>query len=143
MTLHLIKLCVGIASVEELVAWHRSALSFGNRSPEPIFSHRTRMFPKRADEIVGQGSLFWVMSGAVRCRQAIVGLERGTDNQGRGYCEIRLDSEVIPTRVQPRRPFQGWRYLAPADAPDDMLDGVVEESGDESLAAELAEMGLL
>ena len=34
---------------------------------------------------------------------------------------LRLDPEVVRTAPQPRRAFQGWRYLRPEDAPRDLL----------------------
>lgn len=143
MTLHIVKLCVGITSVDELIAHRQYDRALNNDRPKSHMVHRTRMFPKRVDEIVGQGSLYWVMSGAIRCRQEIVALNRGADADGRGYCDIVLNSEIVSTRVQPRRPFQGWRYLQHTDIPQDLSDGVVEDEGDASLAAELADLGLL
>jgi hypothetical protein len=31
-----------------------------------------------------------------------------------------LDEALVATRAHPRRAFQGWRYLDPADAPRDV-----------------------
>lgn len=143
MTLHIVKLCVGVSSVDELMAYRQYDRERTQRGAQGLMVHRTRMFPKRVDEIAGKGSLYWVMSGAIRCRQAIVALNRGTDEEGRGYCDIVLDQEIVSTRVQPRRPFQGWRYLQHADIPQDLSSGVVQDEGDASLAAELADLGLL
>ncbi len=100
------------------------------------------MMPRRADEIVGKGSIYWVIAGAVRCRQLIVGLEPDVDSEGRGYCDIVLDADIIRTAPHPRRPFQGWRYLEPKDAPAD-LAGEGEDLPPEGMAEELAKYGLL
>ncbi|WP_404403655.1 DUF1489 family protein [Pelagibacterium halotolerans] len=141
--MHIIKLCVGVSSVDELVAWreHRRAQGLGR--PDGLNRHRTRMMPKRADEIVGQGSLYWVIAGAVRCRQRIVALEAAVDEEGRSCCDILMDSELIRTVPQPRRPFQGWRYLDPKDAPADLSTGTGEDLPPEGMAEELAKFGLL
>ncbi|MCB1518925.1 MAG: DUF1489 domain-containing protein [Hyphomicrobiaceae bacterium] len=143
MTLHLVKLCVGISSVEELENWYAEAKAFGLRAPDRIHTHRTRMFPRRSDEISGQGSLYWVIGGAIRCRQPILELKAGTDEDGRGYCDIVMAEDVVHTRAQPRRPFQGWRYLEPGDAPPDLNLEVVSAEGDPALAQELSDLGLL
>lgn len=137
--MHLVKLCVGISSVEELVDWrdHR----FGGAGQPHI--HTTRMTPKRADEIAGQGSLYWVIGGAIRCRQPIMELTQRADSEGRNCCDIIMAPDIIRTRPQPKRPFQGWRYLKPEDAPRDAPELTGLSEGDESLAEELADLGLI
>lgn len=140
--MHIIKLCVGISSVEELAQWRAQRQAQGLGRPDGLIVHRTRMMPKRADDIVGKGSLYWVMSGAVRCRQLIVGLEAGTDDEGRKCCNMLLDPELIRTVPYPRRPFQGWRYLESKDAPPDLAQAG-EEEPPEGMAEELAQLGLL
>lgn len=140
--LHIVKLCVGVTSVDELEEW-RDLHATQNRMYGKNHFHRTRMMPRRADEIVGQGSLYWVIGGAIRCRQPIVALEAETNHEGRSCCDIVMAPEIIRTIPQPKRPFQGWRYLKAGDAPHDMpqMDGTSE--GDASLAEELASMGLI
>jgi len=130
MPLHMIKLCVGVAKVETLE--RRAAKN------EWLTVH-TRMTPKRAPEIEDGGSLFWVMKGSVVCRQAV--LDITTTGEGKtSQCLITLSSEVIRTAPQARRPFQGWRYLEPKDAPVDLS---TMDAGDlpEDLAKQLREMG--
>lgn len=139
--IHLIKLCVGCPSVEELQEWRDQRRTRGLGRPDGLNVHRTRMTPKRADEIIGQGSLYWVMGGLIRARQLVVGLENGTDPEGRSYCEILMAPELIRTVPQPRRPFQGWRYLKPEDAPADLDAGADDDGGE--LVEELARLGLL
>ena len=79
------------------------------------------MWPKRGDELLAGGSLYWVFRGLVLARQRILGLEPRDGADGIGRCAIRLDPEVVRTAPQPRRPFQGWRYLRPEDAPRDLV----------------------
>ncbi len=137
MTLHLIKLCVGADSVEDLQQWIDWRIkSFGEQV------HTTRMQPKRADEIIGEGSLYWVIKGQVLCRQKLTGVRPFTDGEGISRCDLIL--EPVIHRVQPRRkgPFQGWRYLTAEDAPPDLDSGATKGMPPE-LAKELAELGLL
>ncbi|MBO0905087.1 DUF1489 family protein [Jiella sonneratiae] len=117
MTLHLLKLCVGAESPEDLEGHVRHRLA---ASGETRYWHVTRMVPKRAEALTAGGSLYWIIRGAVQARQAIVGIEPFTDEEGIGRCRIRLDPSVVRTRHQPRRPFQGWRYLDVGDAPPDL-----------------------
>jgi len=139
--IHLVKLCVGVTSVEDLEDWRAANRAAGQGRPDGRDSHRTRMTPKRADEMVGQGSLYWVIGGFIRGRQPIVDLEPCEDAEGRPHCRIVLSPGVIRTVLQPRRPFQGWRYLRPEDAPPDIHPDAGVEEG--KIAEELARLGLL
>jgi hypothetical protein len=139
--IHLIKLCVGVATVDELVEWRAQRRAQGFGRPDGLNYHRTRMMPKRRDEIAGKGSLYWVIAGVVRCRQRIVDLEAAVDSEGRDCCNILMDPEVIYTVPQPKRPFQGWRYLQVKDAPDDLSPGAHEDAAE--LTEELARLGLI
>jgi hypothetical protein len=145
MALNLIKLCVGADSVDDLRAWIDFRLAekrATGREPEQF--HTTRMVPKRADEIIGQGSLYWVIKGRVQCRQRIIDIRPFVDGEGISRCHIVLDPEVVLTQSPPKRPFQGWRYLKPEDAPADLGDS---GEGIEKLPAEmrneLADLGLI
>lgn len=138
--MHMIKLCVGISSVAELEHWRDERFRDGSAYGPDLHVHRTRMMPRRAAEIVGRGSLYWVIAGTVRCRQAIVGLEAATDREGRACCDIVMRPDLIRTVPMPRRPFQGWRYLDPREAPSDLAPGA---DGDGELAGELARLGLI
>lgn len=140
--MHIIKLCVGVSSVEELASWRAERKAKGFGRPDGLVAHRTRMTPRRGDEIAGQGSLYWVMAGTIRCRQRIVGFEATTGPEGRPACNILLDPELIRTMPYPRRPFQGWRYLEAKDAPPD-LDAGGGEGPPDGMAEELAELGLI
>lgn len=139
--MHMIKLCVGVATAEELAEWRAHRRASGQGRPDGCDVHTTRMMPKRAAEIVGKGSLYWVMSGVIRCRQLIVGLEADTDREGKSCCHIVMHPELVMTVPHPKRPFQGWRYLRAQDAPTDLNAGTSAQ--DAELAEELAKLGLL
>jgi len=140
MTVHILKLCVGSDGVESLIAWQQSARS---RGPDGRPRHVTRMTPKRAAEVLDGGSLYWVFKGQVLARQRILALDPVTGEDGIRRCAIVLSDDIVRTEPAPRRPFQGWRYLAPEDAPRDLPQ---LRRGDDALppgmAEALAEFGL-
>jgi hypothetical protein len=140
--LHLIKLCVGCDAVEELVDWQSARIAEARTSGTPPYPfHVTRMWPKREAELLDGGSLFWVIRGRVLARQRLLGLEPREGADGIRRCAFRLDPEIVRTVPQPRRAFQGWRYLRPEDAPADLGPG--GSSLPPELAASLAEIGVL
>jgi hypothetical protein len=141
---HLIKLCVGVATLEELESYRQErAHWWGADYGEDVHVHRTRTRPKRADEIEGgQGSIYWVISGVIRCRQPILRLAEAVDEQGLKCCDIIMAPDLVRVLPRPKSPFQGWRYLEPKDAPPD-LDAGVEGHGAEHIAEELARLGLI
>ena len=143
MTLHLIKLCVGCDSIEDLAGWieHRSAEA-RRAGREPVHAHVTRMVPRRMAELLDGGSLYWVIKGSVQARQRLLDVQVFTDGEGIQRCRLVLDPALVATEWQPKRPFQGWRYYDPKDVPPDR-DG--REAGDlpPALKAELASLGLM
>ncbi|MDR7032677.1 DUF1489 family protein [Mesorhizobium sp. BE184] len=146
MALNLIKLCVGCDSVEDLEEWIAFRLDEKRRAGQAVeHFHTTRMVPTRGAEIVGIGSLYWVIKGNVQCRQRITEIRPFTDAEGIGRCHLVLDTTVVRTAWQPRRAFQGWRYLKPADAPVDLARGAAAGIAEmpPKLRQELAELGLL
>ena len=137
---NLLKLCVGAESVDDLLDWQRT-----HPSPYPTGERRhiTRMWPKREAELLAGGSLYWVIKGVILCRQRIVRLEEITGADGIRRCGIVMDPEVIRTEAAMRRPFQGWRYLDPKDAPRDLPKEREKDSAlPEDMALALAEIGL-
>ncbi|MEL7230313.1 MAG: DUF1489 domain-containing protein [Pseudomonadota bacterium] len=142
MSLHLIKLSVGTESVEDLKRWNREHLrllrSAGHTGPR---FHTTRMVPKRVDELLDGGSIYWVIKGQVQARQKLVGIEPFTDRAGIRRCRLMLGDKLVETHWQPKRPFQGWRYLKGEDAPTDLKEG--NEPIPAALRADLSELGLL
>ena len=145
MALHLIKLCVGCDSVRELEGWIKQKLKDKRRRREKAeHIHRTRMVPKRADELTDGGSLYWVIRGEVMCRQRIRAVRPFRDKDGVGRCGLVLEPKVVLVSPRPYRAFQGWRYLPPADAPPD-LDRAAPGAAamPEKLRRELRELGLM
>ena len=137
MTLHLVKLCVGINELAELQDWIAKAKSGSE------LDHVTRMFPKRAAKIHEGGSLFWVIRGLILCRQPIAKLESITGKDGISRCRIVFKRSLIAVRPTPRRPFQGWRYLEAADAPPDLNRNRASAGLSEKMRRELGALGLL
>ena len=138
--LHLLKLCVGIDSVEALEASiaRRRAAASDPMNWHPV--HVTRMFPRRASELLAGGSLYWVIRGEIRARQKILALEERAGEDGIRRCAIHLSPELVRTLPVPRRPFQGWRYLPAAEAPPD----IARKAGEEALPDEISEaLGLI
>ena len=142
MPLHLIKLCVGCDSVKELQDWIKARMKARKTRKEHI--HTTRMVPKRADELLDGGSLYWVIRGSVACRQELIDVRPFVDKDGIGRCRLVLRPKVVLVAPRPYRAFQGWRYLAAKDAPPD-LDRAAPGPADmpETLRRELRELGLL
>ncbi|WP_186395304.1 DUF1489 family protein [Stappia sp. TSB10GB4] len=144
MSLHLLKLCVGVDAIEDLQAWIDFRLEEKRTRGEPVEQyHTTRMIPTRRDELLGGGSLYWVIKGTIQARQHLLDIRPFTDTSGVKRCHLVLEPVLHPTRPQPRRPFQGWRYLTDEDAPADIrrLSG----GGDipEAMRRELAELCLI
>lgn len=145
MALHLIKLCVGAESIEDLREWvSRKAAVAVAAGLAPHSYHTTRMVPKRVEELLDGGSLYWVIKGQVQARQRLTGIETFTDGEGIGRCNLILGPEVVETAYQPRRAFQGWRYLLDNEAPRDLAAlGADTAELPLELRRELAELGLL
>ena len=89
--------------------------------------HTTRMFPKRSKELLDGGSLYWVVKGNIQARQRLTEIRPIVDSEGIRRCKLMLDSEIIATEWQPKRAFQGWRYLSTQDAPRDLPEGRQDE----------------
>ncbi len=145
MTVHLVKLCVGAASIEDLAAWQSRRLAEQRKAGvRPRLFHATFQTPKREAELLDGGSLYWVIKGAIQVRQRLVGFEEGTKENGARCCLIVLDKELVPVRPVPRRAFQGWRYLDASDAPPDLGHGSKDfASLPPKMRRDLAELGLL
>ena len=146
MTLHIIKLCVGAESIDDLAHWQRGRLAEQKRAYQvPRLFHTTRMAPKRQDEIAGKGSLYWVIKGIIQVRQQITGFDSGTKDDGTPCCLLMLDAKLIPVRPAVRKAFQGWRYLTADDAPADLTgsqrDSVMKLPP--KMRKDLADLGLL
>jgi hypothetical protein len=120
MTVHLIKLCVGVDTVKDLADWQDERLKrLKHERKTPELCHRTLQTPRRRGEILDGGSLYWVIKGFVLVRQRVIDLRTDMKDDGTACCGIVLDPKLVTTRAHPRRAFQGWRYLEAADAPRD------------------------
>ena len=143
--LNLLKLSVGSESVESLREWQavRSA-ERAARGEDPRPRHVTRMWPRRADEVLLGGSIYWVIQGLIRARQPIEAFDEAVGHDGIRRCAIVMKPDLILVAPSRRRPFQGWRYLNGADAPSDLIGGG-EADGDlpAELAAALSDIGVV
>lgn len=139
---NLVKLCVGAPSVEHLEHWQSEGLRGGRWQGTP--EHVTRMKPRRANEVLSGGSLYWVIRGYIQARQRITALEARNCEDGITRCAIVFDPEIVRTVPIPRRAFQGWRYLPVEDSPADIssITGTNDELPPE-LAAKLLELGVI
>lgn len=145
MTVNIIKLSVGVDSVEHLAEFQaiRRAEAAARGEP-PISRHLTRTMPRRRDEVLDGGSIYWVIRGAVQARQLIVDLADARNPQGEPRCAICLDKTLVRTAPRPHRAFQGWRYLKPEDAPPDLGDyAEIDVNMPREMMEELRELGLL
>jgi hypothetical protein len=145
--LHLVKLCVGATSIEDLQRWQQTYPLFqakANGGQRRIF-HTTFQSPKRQPELLEGGSLYWVIKGLIQARQKLIGFDTGSKEDGSACCLLLLDPQITPVRPHPRKAFQGWRYLSADDAPPDL--GADQSRDVQELPAQLrrdlAALGLL
>jgi hypothetical protein len=147
MSTNLLKLAVGCDSIKDLTDWIEDTKLLMRRLKRPYEQmHTTRMTPKKLGTGKLEGvSLYWVIKKQIQCRQVITEIRPFTDPQGISRCHLVLEPVVHPVRPRPMRPFQGWRYLAQADAPPDLsaLGGSAAADMPEDLRRELAGLGLL
>jgi len=137
--LHLIKLSVGSESIDTQAEWQAARLT-----EIGTLRHVTRMWPRREAELLEGGSIFWVIKGVVQSCQRIIRLDEVIGEDGIRRCGLVLDPQLFHTHPQPKRPFQGWRYLKPEEAPEIGKAYVVgEPSLPLSLQSELAALGVL
>jgi hypothetical protein len=134
--LHLLKLAVGIENLDHLRRIR--AARQAERGGSWVY---TRNHPRRAQEVLAGGSIYWIIRGQIRVRQLITGFRRECDDNGRRYCRIEIDQQLVRTLPRAWRPFQGWRYLAPEDAPQDC--GEAGELPSDRLLPELRALGLI
>ena len=139
--IHLVKLCVGVDSLAQLEGWREKKR---RETGVAESRHVTRMWPKQEEKLLNGGSLYWVFKSVILARQRVVRLDEVVREDGIRRCGLVLDREVVRTHAAPRRPFQGWRYLKPEDAPRDLPKGRQGESElPRELETALAEIGIL
>ena len=140
---HLLKLFVGLATLPELAVFQQGKLAAARARGEALeLSHVTRHWPKRADDLLAGGSLYWIMSGAIVARQRLTAFRPAAVNDV-PHCRIVFDPDLIAVVPRPHRPFQGWRYLPAAAAPPDISKGSQPHGIPAAVALELARLGLL
>ena len=134
MALHITKVAFGNPTVEHLAA--RLELR-GAAGPVVI---TTRYLPKRHEEIIAGGSLYWIIKHQLVARSPILGLG---DTEG-GRTAIHIDPALVLVEARPKRAHQGWRYLEATDAPADLGSGGSGLAGlPPALIGKLAELALI
>jgi len=142
MVMHLQKLSVGSTGIDSLQNWQNTMVARRKaRGLLPCHEHVTRMFPKQKEALLDGGSIYWVIKGVIQCRNKIIALEETRNDRGLKACAILMDPQLIPVQPQPRRAFQGWRYLKPEDAPPDLTTIEGAESLPPKLRNKLVEIG--
>ena len=140
MIYNLKKLAVGIDTVENLKIRQKIIFNEYNK-----IIHVTRNVPKKKDDLIKKGSMYWVIKRRVLVRQKIKNISLIIRNDGSKGCEIELDSELIKVIPTSMRPFQGWRYYNSEEVPSDLtldLNNDNEEALTDELNAELIKLGL-
>src|SRR5713226_8624899 len=94
--LHLLKMAVGIADIDELRRVRAARIK--QHGASWVY---TRNRPRRAEAVLAGGSIYWVIRGQVRVRQLITGLRGECDQKGRAYCQIEVDPVLVPTLWRP------------------------------------------
>ena len=146
MPLHLIKLAVGCESVKDLKGWIAERMLAAKAKGLPQHHiHVTRMMPKRIEDILAGGSLYWVIRGEVAAREKIIAIEPFRDSDGIGRCRLVMQPKVVAVSPRQMRPFQGWRYLTPDAAPPDLgkSSAASVAAMPEPMRRELRDLGLL
>ncbi len=148
MSLHLLKMAVGIETIAHLARVQKARRAQRRaRGERPVTWHFTRNFPRRAAQVLDGGSMYWIIHGEIVARQRIIALETRRRGDGRKRCAIGLAAKIIRTQPMAHRPLQGWRYLSPNDAPPDLSAAPPQAKGadrlPDGLARELRELGLL
>ena len=138
MALHMLKLAAGIGDLAELKEMQKQ-----RRKERGVYAFYTRNMPKREDEILDGGSIYWVVKGQIQARQRIKGFKPIVNRRGRPAVLVTFEARLTPTQWRPHRPFRGWRYLAPEEAPKDLPKGAKTKGLPPKLVAELRELGLL
>jgi hypothetical protein len=136
--LHISKLAVGVRDVA-----HLRALQAERSQRDPPLRHHTRNMPRRRDEVLDGGSIYWVIAGVMMVRQPILNIVADTWDDGSPCAGLLLDPELVAVEARSVRAFQGWRYLPAADAPTDVRPESVMFDLPEELRRELRSLCLI
>ena len=134
MTVHLKKLAVGISSIENLK--DRQSFIFDTYGEIINF---TRNKPKRVDELIEGGSLYWIINRKVFVRQKILEIKSFVLEDGKKSAGIVLQNKLIRVRPVSMKPFQGWRYYQESDVPPDIDDDNFSDENN----VELSKLGFI
>ena len=146
MPLHLIKLSVGAESVKDLKGWIADRIKVAKSKGQPAHHiHITRMTPKRVEELLAGGSIYWVIRGEIAAREKLIELETFSDKDGIGRCRLVMQPKLISVSPRPMRAFQGWRYFEADAAPPDLTKSAASSVAamPEPMRRELRDLGLL
>src|SRR5215469_9228169 len=138
MALHMLKIAAGVSDLAEL-----KELQKERRKERGVYAFYTRNMPKREEEILDGGSVYWVIKGQIQARQRIKGFRPIVNRRGRPAVLVTFEAKLTPTQWRPHRPFRGWRYLAPDEVPKDLRKGAKAKGLPAKMEAELRELGLL
>jgi hypothetical protein len=138
MALHMLKIAAGVGDLAGL-----KELQKERKKERGVYAFYTRNMPKRQEEILDGGSVYWVVKGQIQARQKIKGFRPIVNRRGRPAVLVSFEAKLTPTDWRPHRPFRGWRYLDAKDAPKDMPKGAKAKGLPPKMAAELRELGLL
>jgi len=138
MALHMLKLAAGISDLAELKEMQKK-----RRKERGAYAFYTRNMPKREEEILDGGSIYWVVKGQIQARQRIKGFKPIVNRRGRPAVLVTFEAKLTPTQWRPYRPFRGWRYLEQKDVPKDLPKGAKPKGFPPKMEAELRELGLL
>lgn len=139
MTIHLLRLAVGADHLQSMRDWRRDHQILWKG--QPVVPTYTRRAPTRVAELLDGGCIYWVVKGFIQCRQPFVGFDE-IEHDGTRYCRMLMAPDLVETVSMPKRPFQGWRYLKPEEAPADLGEAGQGEPLPEHLLAELRSLGL-
>src|SRR5258705_13267772 len=111
--LHLLKMAVGIADIDELRRLRAARIR--QHGGSWVF---TRNQPRRAEAVLAGGSIYWGIRGQIRVRQRIIGLRSERDDptsdaRGRAYFLIEGDPLLVATLWRRWGPVPGWGLLTP------------------------------
>jgi hypothetical protein len=143
MTQNIIKLAVGVDSIDDLYLWQKTRL-FDYHGRKATIGW-TRRRPVQHEDVCAKGSMYWVIKNHIMVRQRIVGFEPDKDEEVPSWLII-LDPELVRTVAVPRKAFQGWRYLAGDQVPPDrgrFVFGERDEEASPEMERDLIGLGLL
>lgn len=143
MTIHLLKPALQVNDLYEFATRQKSRwMEHAGQIVYPVWTSRK---PAREKALMDGGSLFWIIKKQIRCRQEVLSivLYDSAADEKPSYL-ILCSPELV--RVEPvrKKPFQGWRYLEPDNAPKDLgALTMMEEPPPPKMEKALREAGLL